>query len=42
MKLVAVDNGRPDMNLIQAGCPIFLKDLMIKCWEKDPTKRPSF
>ncbi|CAD8171189.1 unnamed protein product [Paramecium pentaurelia] len=42
MKLVAVDNGRPDMNLIQAGCPIFLKELMIKCWDKDPTKRPSF
>ncbi|CAD8053141.1 unnamed protein product [Paramecium primaurelia] len=38
MKLVAVDNRRPDMNLIQVGCPIFLKDLMIKY----PTKRPSF
>ncbi|CAD8180500.1 unnamed protein product [Paramecium pentaurelia] len=42
MKLVAVDNGRPDLNLIQTGCPTFLKELMIKCWDKDPVKRPSF
>ncbi|CAD8189712.1 unnamed protein product [Paramecium octaurelia] len=42
MKLVAVDNGRPDLSLIQVGCPIFLKELMIKCWDKDPTKRPTF
>ncbi|CAD8077038.1 unnamed protein product [Paramecium primaurelia] len=42
MKLVAVDNGRPDLNLIQTGCPTFIKELMIKCWDKDPVKRPSF
>ncbi|CAD8085497.1 unnamed protein product [Paramecium sonneborni] len=42
MKLVAVDNGRPDLSLIQAGCPLFLKELMIKCWDKDPQKRPLF
>ncbi|CAD8170875.1 unnamed protein product [Paramecium octaurelia] len=42
MKLVTVDNGRPDLSLIQTGCPPFLKELMIKCWDKDPLKRPSF
>ncbi|CAD8183086.1 unnamed protein product [Paramecium octaurelia] len=42
MKLVTVDHGRPDLNLIQLGCPSFLKDLKIKCWDKDPNKRPSF
>ncbi|CAD8083040.1 unnamed protein product [Paramecium sonneborni] len=42
MKLVAVDNGRPDLSLIQTGCPLFIKELMIKCWDKDPQKRPSF
>jgi hypothetical protein len=24
------------------GCPIFLRDLMLKCWEGDPSARPSF
>ncbi len=42
MKYVTFDKGRPDLNLIQDGCPIILRDLMIRCWDHDPIKRPKF
>lgn len=42
MKYVTFDRGRPDLNLIQEGCPINLKNLMVRCWDHDPGKRPNF
>jgi hypothetical protein len=42
MKYVTIDKGRPDLNSIQDGCPLVLKDLIIRCWDHDPNLRPTF
>jgi serine/threonine protein kinase len=42
MKFVTFDKGRPDLNSIQDGCPITLRDLIIRCWDHEPSARPAF
>lgn len=42
MKYVTFDSGRPDLNLIQEGCPIIVKNLMMRCWDPEPNIRPGF
>ncbi len=42
MKFITMDNGRPDLNMIDSDCPYEMKMLMIKCWDKMPENRPSF
>ena len=39
---VCVKNMRPDLKKIPNDTPDKLKELMIKCWDQDPNKRPSF
>ena len=36
------DGKRPDMSLIEAGCPDILRDLMESCLAANPLARPSF
>jgi hypothetical protein len=36
MKFITLENGRPDLNMINYNCPNELKTLMIKCWDKIP------
>ena len=42
MKYVTFDEGRPDLTLIQEGCPTIVRNLMVRCWDHDPSKRPGF
>lgn len=28
--------------LAEEGCPPAMLDLMVRCWDKDPTARPTF
>jgi mitogen-activated protein kinase kinase kinase 7 len=42
MKYITIENGRPDLTLIDNECPNELKALMIRCWDKQPSNRPSF
>ena len=42
MKYITLENGRPDMNLVDKECPIELKMLMMRCWDKFPSNRPNF
>lgn len=39
---VAIDNGRPDKDLIPNDAPLELIYLMNKCWDIDPSTRPCF
>jgi hypothetical protein len=42
MKYITLENGRPDMNLVDKECPMELKMLMMRCWDKFPSNRPNF
>ena len=42
MKFVTMENGRPDMNLVDKECPLELRMLMMRCWDKFPSNRPNF
>lgn len=42
MNYVCKQNGRPDLAAIPPECPLFLRDLMTKCWAPNPTMRPTF
>lgn len=38
-----VRNGeRPSLTSVPSSCPPALKELMVKCWQTDPSKRPTF
>ena len=38
-----VRNGeRPSLTTVPSSCPAALKELMVKCWQTDPSKRPTF
>ena len=39
---VCVKKGRPDKNLIPPHTPKSLITLMEKCWDAEPSNRPSF
>lgn len=42
VKHVALEKGRPLLELINDDCPKQLIDLMKKCWSEDPEDRPYF
>lgn len=42
MKYVTMENGRPDLKLVDKDCPFELKMLMMRCWDKFPSNRPNF
>lgn len=42
MKYVTIDKKRPNMNIIDINCPQKLLELIQKCWDQDPNKRPLF
>ena len=39
--LVYTDNKRPDEKYIKDSTPIEIRQLMKKCWKKDPNDRPA-
>lgn len=39
---LTMDGMRPDLEAVPPDCPPILKDLMIRCWNHDPTQRPPF
>ena len=40
--LFCVQHKRPDVRLVEPGCPPKLKELMVRCWNEDPAARPAF
>ena len=42
MMAVYARQERPDLTLIEAGCPEALVESVKHCWEHDPTARPTF
>jgi len=40
LKIILENNIRPDVNTL-TDCPTALKQLMVKCWDTNPTKRPQ-
>ncbi|XP_077994325.1 ankyrin repeat and protein kinase domain-containing protein 1-like [Glandiceps talaboti] len=39
---VAMFEARPNLDDVPVDAPQGLKELMVKCWDKDPVKRPHF
>lgn len=33
---------RPGLAMVPSSCPPALKELMVKCWQTEPTRRPTF
>lgn len=33
---------RPNLTMVPSSCPAALRDLMIRCWQTDSSKRPTF
>lgn len=42
MKYVTIDKKRPNMTIIDINCPPKLIELIQKCWDEEPNKRPLF
>lgn len=42
MKYVTIDKKRPNMTIIDINCPPKLIELIQKCWDEEPNKRPVF
>ena len=41
-QLITEASRRPDLALVEAGCPPELLELMKGCWDQDPEERPNF
>lgn len=39
---VTVNKGRPDESIIPKDAPLELSYLMKKCWDEEPSVRPTF
>lgn len=42
LKYVAIDKKRPSLDLIDSECPKEIIEVMERCWEHEPSKRPDF
>lgn len=42
MKYVTAQNGRPDMNSLNEGCPEILKNIIVSCVAANENNRPTF
>jgi hypothetical protein len=42
MKHVTIENGRPNLTRLNAGFPLEMKKLMVRCWGINEAQRPSF
>ena len=41
MMAFTMKHERPDLGLVEPGCPGALQELMVRCWSEDPAARPA-